>query len=510
MSLVSNAQDRWREHCRVVYDATRISIVEVPAVKRQRIARLLKNYADFATYYFPHYISSPCGDFQIEAANKIRRDNNIMAVLEWPREHAKSVHAGVIIPLWLKALGELKGMVVVGKNETDGCTMLGRPQAELEYNQLYIEDFGPQHQHGNWEEGEFETTDMVLFKSYGRGQSPRGLLNRERRPNYCLVDDIDDDVIVLNPDRVDEAVKWILGSLYGSLAIKQSRLIIVGNRIHPKSILAHIVGDTDDTKTKRPGIFHSKVYATVDGTFTGKPSWHQNFTSEQLQLRFQRMGYYLAMREYFHQPVIVGKIFKNDWIHWGKIPKLSEMDNIVAYFDPSYKSKTTNDFKAIKVWGKKGINLYCIDAFVKQATITEAVKWLYDFHESLPDNVIVDYYMEEVFLQDMFYEDFENEARSRGYFLPVRGDKRSKPDKFARIQAISPLWERGLVLYNIAKKNSSHMITGIDQLLAFQKGARIHDDSPDADEGALWILQRRGRVDSFEPVIGNRIHPNLW
>ena len=161
-----------------------------------------------------------------------------------------------------------------------------------------------------------------------------------------------------------------------------------------------------------------------------------------------------------------------------KIPPLNQMDDIIAYFDPSYKPKTTNDFKAIKVWGKKGLNLYCIDAFVKQTSITEAVKWFYDLHESLPQNVIMDYYMEEVFLQDMFYEDFAIEARNRGYYLPIRGDKRDKGDKFARIQAIAALWERGLVTYNIDKRNSQHMISGIEQTLAFQKGASIHDDGP--------------------------------
>jgi predicted phage terminase large subunit-like protein len=285
---------------------------------------------------------------------------------------------------------------------------------------------------------------------------------------------------------------------------------MVGNRIHPRSILAQIVGDTDETKRKRPGIWHSKVMATTDGTFTGPPSWPEYFTTEELQLRFERMGYYLSMREYFHKAVIIGKIFKNEWIHWGRVPALKDMDHIIVYFDPSYKAKTSNDFKAIKAWGKKGLMLYCIDAFVKQTTITEAVRWLYDFHESLKDNVVVNYFMEEVFLQDMFYEDFESEARVRGYFLPIAGDKRQKPDKFMRIQAIAPLWERGYVIYNQAKRNSAHMIMGIEQTLAFEKGASVHDDGPDADEGAIWILQKRNRLESFEGSIGKRSHSKTW
>ncbi len=501
---------KWKEHCAAVESATNLIITESSDNARLRVGKLLNDYETFASYYFPHYITDPCADFHIDAAKKIKSDPNIFAILEWPREHAKSVHADIIIPLFLKAHKELNGMIIVGKNETDACMQLSQLQAELEYNQRYINDFGKQKKLGSWEDGEFITTDNILFRAYGRGQSPRGLRLREKRPNYCVIDDIDDDEIVQNPDRVEKVVDWILGSLYNALDIRKSRMVVVGNRIHQKSILAHLVGDIEEGSPKRKGIWHSKVMATLDGTFTGKPAWHQKYTSEQLQRRFERIGYYMAMREFFHKPVSKGKIFKREWIIWGKIPKLSEMDHIVCYFDPSYKAKTTNDFKAVKVWGKKGLKLYCIDAFVKQATLTEAIKWIYDFYEATRDIAAVEFYMEEVFMQDTFYDDFEAEARIRGYYLPIRGDTRRKPDKFSRIAAIAPYWERGLVIYNQARKTSAHMITGIEQTLAFQKGSAVHDDGPDADEGAIFILQRRGRVENFDIQIGLRNHKSIY
>jgi len=504
MSKASEIYLKWKEHCRHVAECTVITVQDTPEIRSKRISKALRNYDFFVNYYFPHYATDPCAWFHKDAAHKIKSDPNIFAVLEWPREHAKSVHADIMIPMWLKACHELSGMVLVGKNEGDACNLLSGIQAEFENNARYISDFGPQKQTGSWEEGEFITQDDILFVGYGRGQSPRGVRNKAKRPNYCVVDDVDDDELVQNLERVEKVVDYLLGSLYGAIDIRQSRMVIVGNRIHPRSVLAHIVGDIEEGKPKRPGIWHSKVMATVDGTFTGQPQWPEKYTSEQLQKRFERMGYYLANREYFHKAVIKGKIFKNEWIHWGKIPQLRNMDAIVAYFDPSYKPKTTNDFKAIKIWGKKALNLYNIDAFCKQSTMTEAVQWLYDFHESLPTDVICDYYMEDVFLQDMFFEDFALEAAKRGYYLPIRGDKRQKPDKFSRIQAIAPLWERGFVTYNSAKQKSQHMIMGVEQTLGFQKGASIHDDGPDADEGAIWILQKRGRVEAQEPKFGLR------
>ena len=48
-------------------------------------------------------------------------------------------------------------------------------------------------------------------------------------------------------------------------------------------------------------------------------------------------------------------------------------------------------------------------------------------------------------MQDMILDDFTEEGNLRGYQLPITGDTRKKPDKFQRIEAISPLWERGFV-----------------------------------------------------------------
>lgn len=491
---------QWLEHCRKIQEASTVDPREALAIKLARISRAKREYAYFVETYFPHYASSKCGHFQLRTARRVKADPNIFAILEWPREHAKSVHADVLIPLWLMINDELTGMILVGKNEGDACGLLSDVQAELQYNQLFINDFGSQVTNGSWEDGDFITASGIEFIAVGRGQSPRGIRNREKRPNYCVVDDIDDDEIVQNPDRVQKTVDWILGSLYGALAIKQSRFVMVGNRIHKKSILAHIVGDIDETTPKRKGIFHSKVKALVNGM----PVWKERYTLEELQRKFDRMGYYLTQREYFHNPVTKGKIFKQEWIVWGRVPKLHEFDSIVAYLDPSYKASTSNDYKACRVWGAKEHRRYLLKSFVRQCTITEVVKWMYDYHEATRDRCVINWYMEQVFLQDMFFDDFEAEAKLRNYYLPITGDTRKKPDKFVRVQALAPLYERGTIIYDERERSNHDTQTGLDQVLGFEKGSNVNDDAPDADEGALFILQKVGRVNTTEVRMGTR------
>ena len=114
-------------------------------------------------------------------------------------------------------------------------------------------------------------------------------------------------------------------------------------------------------------------------------------------------------------------------------------------------------------------------------------------------------------MQDILLDDFTTEGNNRGYQLPITGDKRKKPDKFQRIEAVSPLWERGFVFYDIEQKDDTDMLAGIDQLLAFEKGMAGNDDAPDADEGAIWILQRAFRSSTQGSIaIEPRTHPSKW
>ena len=136
---------------------------ESPAERDRRIKRLLSNYNEFCEYYFAHFMTlrdKSTGEvvkvihnapFHTKAAMKIRNTPNLKAVFKWPRGHAKSTHIGVFIPLWLifqpKRLIDF--MVTVGKSEDSAVRLLGDLQAELEYNQKLIADFGEQKNLGS-------------------------------------------------------------------------------------------------------------------------------------------------------------------------------------------------------------------------------------------------------------------------------------------------------------------------------------------------------------------------
>ena len=124
--------------------------------------------------------------------------------------------------------------------------------------------------------------------------------------------------------------------------------------------------------------------------------------------------------------------------------------------------------------------------------------------------VTVDFWIEANANQDMHLDDFFDEGDLRNYQLPIRPDYRSKPDKFSRIESISPLYERGFVFYNSDEKDDADMKRGVAHVLAFEAGSKTPDDAPDADEGAIYYAQRNVRQQHFKPIIGTRTHKNRY
>ena len=521
----------WQEHCRQIQNITDTKCLqsENAAQKQQRINNLRKDYAAFCEYYFPHFLTlrdHTSGEsirtvhnapFHNAAARKVITTPDLKAVFMWPRGHAKSTHFDIFMPLWLmfQTTRLINFMVLVGKSEDAAIRLLGDIQAELQYNKRIIYDYGIQMALGSWTEGEFTTKDGVSFLACGRGQSPRGLRKREKRPDYIVIDDLDDDELCRNKKRVEDLTDWVREALFGALDVGRGRFIMVGNLISKNSVLANIA----DIK----GVHVSKIKA-VDAK--GNPTWADKWTKQEAKAYADFVGYRAWNKEMMHNPIVAGTVFRNEWIHWDKRPPYTQFTDAVLYIDPSWKSKASNDTKAAKLWAKtQDGQLWNLRAFVRNATVAELVRWCYDIYEQYCLNpttpktpktpttrqLPIRFFMEASFMQDILLDEFTTEGNLRGYQLPITGDTRRKPDKFQRIEAVSPLWERGFIHYDEQQRKDPDMMAGIEQLLAFEKGSRANDDAPDADEGAIFLLQRTARQQTFQPLFGKRPSPqNQW
>lgn len=492
------------ELCKQIERSTPVVPDEPIATKIERITRAKLNYAFMFEYYFPHYAKAPVAPFHVKIWKELKNNPMARVIFEGHRGCAKSTHADIGYPFGLMINDELRCMLLVGQTEQKAKRLLAGIQAELTRNKRIINDFGEQAVFGDWSDGEFTTKKGVTFFAIGMGQAPNGTRKDEFRPDLIVCDDLDNRMLSKNPRRVREMTDYIQEDLMGCFDVGRQRFMFVNSRIAKTSILANLHQKMVLSRKGEDPWFYIQVNALDK---KGTPTWPSKYTKAYWAKVKARTTMRAWEANYMNNPIEEGAEFKQDWVRWGKIRKLTEYEELIMYVDPSFKNTATSDFKAAKLWGKIGREFHLIKAFVRQSSFTTLVRWMYDQHECM-GNVVVRYFMEANMLQDLLLDEFTAEGDVRGYQLPISPDRRAKRDKYSRIAATAPLYERGWVMYNEAERNDPDMQRALEQLLAFEKGSTAPDDSPDADEGAIYLLTRHNRQNTFTPMYGSNNKPS--
>lgn len=468
----------------IIKSTTSIDPHESSGDRHKRVQKLLRNYEAFCLYYFPEYCFAPFGWFHKLYPAQVAANPGHIYLAQWSREFAKSTHYGLFLPLFLKAQSRLNG-VIVGSNNYDAASeKLADLQANLQANQRYINDFGPQQTYGNWEAGMFKTKDDVAFYAFGKDQTPRGTRFKWKRPDYGLIDDLNIARRLKNELIADEDKRWVLEELKPALWIKRWWIVVAQNKFHANTVTALLEHDDEiETIVQQVNMLDAN----------GNSNWPENFTNAEAEsLRVSEGNGFI--RERMNTPLEEGKVFKEEWMPWVEPLKYSQYDSIIVnYLDPSYRGNDKSDFKAWVAIAKKGIEYHILFAWVERATSKIMWEYAYDLDATVGDKGTILHAMESGFIQeDIHGKELDRVAKEKGRYIRCRFDTRDKPDKYQRIESLQPLFQRGLIKFNINEKTSPGMIRLRTQLLGFEKGQSINDDGPDALEGGVWIVDRYG------------------
>ena len=493
----------YEEHCRRIERATQLNLAESPAERAERITCLEGDYIAWFEYYFPTYAKARCAWFHREMAERIIDNEEISILLEMYRSSAKSVHADMGIPLYLMYTGRMKFMLLIGQTERKAQKLLSACQAQIKHNKRLESDYGPKFKHGDWGEGDFMTTDGVRFMSLGFGQDPRGVREEADRPDYIVVDDIDNRKHVNNDRMMREAVEWITEDLMGcfdDMDVGEKsvrRFVYANNNFHKNSITNRLKAQFRvlANKSRQEGdkpIHHVLTVRAVKDLNTFEPNWPEKTSAVYWRKKFNKTPYRSFMREFMHTHIEDGAVFRFEDMQWKEMKPLREYDALCFYGDLSYKAAACH--KGMILVGKTGREFHIIHVFLRQATRPSVAKWLYDlYEESLERCRKIKYWIEGLFAMDEFVNDFDAEGDERGYHIPVKASKRAKGDKYDRIEATQSFFERRNVWFNEAERNNPDQVELIDQYLAFEKGSGSPVDGPDAVEGAMSEVNTSGR-----------------
>ncbi|HRQ57650.1 MAG TPA: phage terminase large subunit [Azoarcus taiwanensis] len=465
--------------------------------------------ADFETFigtYFPHYVRSPHKSAlhrylfarlpEIVASPRSETD-----AIAAPRGEAKSTLVSQLFTLWCLVTGRKRYPVIIMDSIDQAYPMLEAIKAELEFNPRLSMDFPEACGQGRvWQAGTIVTANNAKVQVAGSGKKLRGLRHGPYRPDLAVLDDIENDEQVRNPDQRDKLQQWLTKTVLplGGADAKFD-VVYIGTILHYDSVLSRTLANTMwrtarfkaliawpdnmhlwdrwEETLRNAGLDAAEAFYQTHAEAMeagAQVSWAARPLLALMKIR-ARDGHDTFDSEYQNDPVAgdnapfagIIQFWVNrlaDWIFFGSC-------------DPSLgKAGASRDPSALLVGG-----------FNRATGILDVVEAA--IKKRLPDRIIEDviayqveyrcllWVIETVQFQAFLHSELVKRAAARGTPVPARGVQ-PITDKLLRIESLQPHVKNGLIRLHPSQT------TLIDQLRHFPKAD--HDDGPDALQ-MLWM-----------------------
>ncbi|MDR1345948.1 MAG: hypothetical protein LBK03_04535 [Bacteroidales bacterium] len=474
----------WEQYYSQFITAGEIDESESAEVTLGRRKKLEANPEEWFAYYFAGYCKSPAAPFHRAAARRLLANNHWYEVRSWCRGMAKSARSMMEI-VYLALTGQVKNVLIVSATYDSAVKLLTPFRLEFEQNLRIAQDYEPQQSLIKWEAGDLITKCGCAFQAIGAGQSPRGVRNKSKRPDFILVDDIDTDEECRNPDRIKTKWDWIEQALIPTLDISENiRILFNGNIIAKDSCIV------------RAGKIASHWDIINIRDKHGKSTWPEKNSEEQIDFILSKISTRSAQQEYFNNPLTEGTVFKE--ITYGKVPPLNTFRFLVCYGDPSPSNSRNPKSSRKAAWlvGIQNAVTYVIKGKLDHATNAEFVAWFYEINRFVGTATQVYNHIENNTLQDPMFQQvimplFVGQAKTDS-MLSVSPDTRKKPDKFSRIEGnLEPLNRQARLVFNEAMKGDPHMQRLAEEFLLITPELHSPADGADCVEGAYWIANSK-------------------
>jgi hypothetical protein len=497
----NNALKYWDELIASIAAGTDINMEDTPAVIETRRKRLEADDEAWFKYYFDRYCTCEPADFHKKATRRLMAHERWYEVRAWSRELAKSARSMMEITK-LALTGHIRNVLLIS-NSADNAERLLLPfMANMEENKRIVQDYGAQKKLGDWEMGEFTCQCGCSFRAIGAKQSPRGTRNKNFRPDFILIDDIDTDEECRNPERIKTKWEWLEEALVPTMSVSgQYRILFNGNIIANGCCISR----ARDKALSIPEIGYFDRVNIRDKN--GRSAWPQKNSEKDIDTFLSLISMAAAQKEFYNNPVSEGEIFKD--MTWGKVPPLSRFRFLLIYGDPAPGENKTkkSSTKSVCLLGKLGGKLYIIKCFLDRGLNAEFIDWYVKLLEYVGGRAPVYCWMENNKFQDPFFQQVfmpivRKVRRDKNIALYIRGDEDKKTDKASRIEAnLEPMNREGNLILNEAEKDNPHMKRMEEQFKLFTLRLDFPADGPDTVEGGNKKIDAKLRDVQPETVI---------
>lgn len=452
--------------------------------KAQRVENALADFWTFIRTYFSHHIDNA----EVETSAFRQFCHEELEELSWLhkkmlftayRGAAKTTVITRLYSLWQLVRKAFRYEVVICA--TDGLVedTFDFFRTELENNQNLIYDFEIV-QGSTW-----RLTELVIhvgehlckMEGLGAGVKIRGKNFLSYRPDFIIVDDIENDEQVESKAQRDKLERWFKKAIMKLPARKKRyRLFVVGTVLHNDSLLMRLSKRNDFVFYNFPLVLQfphdmgNTDAINLDGLILDDPE------IDEMEVMMEYVEDKDSfMSEFQNQPISKEGLLFEGYVLFDTMPKC---DVYYLGLDPSM-GKKKGDYFGIAVIGKKDHQFYAsVKGYrVSPVKLIPRIIALYAKYQKIAPTTIA---CETVQFQEFFKDVLKKEALDIGIPLAVKELRNTAP-KALRIDSIAPLINDGTI------EVCSQDPLLIEELETYPSSA--HDDLLDALEMAYRLFR---------------------
>ena len=433
------------------------------------------DFLGFVKHVWPEFIEGKHHKKIAEKFNRLAKGEIKRLIINMPPRHTKSEFASFLLPSWM--VGRKPDLKIIQTTHTTELAIrFGRKAKTLIDSPEYQQIFKTRLREDSQAAGKWETAQGGEYYAAGVGSAITG-----RGADLLIIDDPHSEQDALNMTAMERAYEWYTSGPRQRLQ-PGGAIVLVMTRWNMKDLTGMLIKSQKELKSDKWEVIEFPAIMP-----SGKPVWPEYWKKEELESVKASLSIGKWNAQWMQNPTAEeGSLIKREWWKvWDK-PFIPPLQHVIQSYDTAYLKKETADFTAITTWGvfypseDSPANLILLDSFKERVEFPELRKEAFrQYRYWNPETVIIEAKAAGL---PLTYE-----LRKAG--IPVINYTPSKgQDKHARVNAVSPLFESGII-WAPDEKFAEEVI---EECASFPYGD--HDDLVDSTTQAIMRFRQGGFV----------------
>ena len=443
--------------------------------EKKKGSHVYSNFLNFVKHVWPQFIEGSHHKIIAEKFNDIANGKIKRLIINMPPRHTKSEFASNLLPAWM--VGRKPDLKIIQTTHTTELAIrFGRKAKTLIDSPEYQQIFKTRLREDSQAAGKWETEQGGEYYAAGVGSAITG-----RGADLLIIDDPHSEQDALNAAALEKAYEWYTSGPRQRLQ-PGGAIVVVMTRWSTKDLTGALMKSQKEIKSDKWEVVEFPAIMP-----SGEPVWPEFWKLEELEGVKASLSVPKWNAQWMQDPTSEeGSIIKRDWWKVWEKSEIPPLKHVIQSYDTAFLKKETADYSAITTWGvfypndDSGPNLILLDALKDRYEFPELRRVaLEQYQYWKPETVVIESKASGL---PLTYE-----LRKMG--IPVVNFSPSKgQDKHARVNAVAPLFESG-VIWAPEEKYAEEVI---EECAAFPYGD--HDDLVDSTTQAVMRFRQGGFV----------------